>query len=76
MLQQGIEIYFEQAMDISKRLQKIAGFYKIHPNTIQIDVTDCKSVEESTDKVLEKYLHIKRILNSYLSTIRVIKSLR
>lgn len=35
------------------RLQKIAGFYKIYPNTIQIDVTDCKSVEESTDKILE-----------------------
>lgn len=34
------------------RLQKIAGFYKIHPNTIEIDVTECKSVEESTDKVL------------------------
>lgn len=35
------------------RLQKIAGFYKIYPNTIKIDVTDCKSVEESTKKVME-----------------------
>lgn len=35
------------------KLQKMAGFYKIFPNTIQIDVTDCKTVEESTDKVLE-----------------------
>ena len=35
------------------RLQKIAGFYKIYPNTIKIDVTECKSVEESTKKVLE-----------------------
>ena len=34
-------------------LQKLAGFYKIHPKTIQIDVTDCKSVGESTNKVLE-----------------------
>jgi len=34
-------------------LQKLAGFYKIYPNTIKIDVTDCKSVEESTNKVLE-----------------------
>lgn len=33
-------------------LQKIAGFYKIYPNTIKIDVTECKSVKESTDKVL------------------------
>ena len=38
---------------IRDRLQKIAGFYKIYPNTIKIDVTDCKSVEESTNKVLE-----------------------
>lgn len=35
------------------RLQKLAGFYKIYPNTITIDVTECKSVEESTKKVLE-----------------------
>lgn len=34
-------------------LQKMAGFYKIYLNTIQIDVTNCKSAEESTDKVLE-----------------------
>ena len=33
-------------------LQKLAGFYKIYSNTIQIDVTDCKSAKESTDKVL------------------------
>ena len=35
------------------KLQKMAGFYKIFPNTIQIDVTECKTVQESTDKVLE-----------------------
>lgn len=34
-------------------LQKLAGFYKIYPNTIKVDVTECKSVEESTNKVLE-----------------------
>ena len=34
-------------------LQKLAGFYKIYPNTIKIDVTECKSVKESTNKVLE-----------------------
>ena len=32
-------------------LQKMAGFYKIYKNTIKIDVTKCKSVEESTRKV-------------------------
>ena len=40
-------------IQIRDRLQKLAGFYKIYPNTIKIDVTECKSVEESTDKVLE-----------------------
>lgn len=44
------------------RLQKLAGFYKIYPNTIKIDVTDCKSVEESTKKVLEK-LNMGNVLN-------------
>lgn len=38
---------------IRDRLQKMAGFYKIFPNTIKIDVTDCKTIEESTDRVLE-----------------------
>ena len=38
-------------------LQKLSGFYKIYPNTIKIDVTECKSVEESTNKVLE-YIEI------------------
>lgn len=38
---------------IRDNLQKMAGFYKIYPNTIEIDVTNCKSVKESTDKVLE-----------------------
>ena len=39
---------------ISKRdeLQKKAGFYDFSEKTIEIDVTDCKSVEESTEKVL------------------------
>lgn len=35
-------------------LQEKAGFYKLHNKTIEIDVTDCKTVEESTSKVLEK----------------------
>ena len=41
--------------NIKKRdfLQKLAGFYKIHSNTIKIDVTECKTAEESTDKVLK-----------------------
>lgn len=37
-------------------LQEKAGYYKIYPNTIQVDVTECESIEESTKKVLG---HIK-----------------
>lgn len=34
-------------------LQEKAGFYQLHKKTITVDVTDCKTVEESTNKVLE-----------------------
>ena len=34
-------------------LQEKAGYYKLSKITKVIDVTDCKSVDESTDKVLE-----------------------
>ena len=42
--------------NIMKRdeLQKEVGYYDISDKTIVIDVTDCKSVEESTNKVLDK----------------------
>ena len=33
-------------------LQKQAGFYELSNRTISIDVTDCKTVEESTNKLL------------------------
>lgn len=36
------------------KLQEEAGFYKLSPKTIVLDVTDCKSVSESTKLVLEK----------------------
>ena len=36
------------------RLQENSGFYKIYPNTIKIDVTDCKTIKDSTNKVLLK----------------------
>lgn len=46
----------EVKQNIIKRdeLQEKAGFYEISANTIEIDVTDCKTVEESTNKVLER----------------------
>ena len=42
--------------NITKRdeLQKQAGFYEYSSITIEIDVTDCKSIEESTEIVLSK----------------------
>ncbi len=34
-------------------LQKKSGFYEYSPKTIEVDVTDCKTVQESADKVLQ-----------------------
>ena len=34
-------------------LQEKSGFYKIYPNTIKVDVTECKSAKESAEKVYE-----------------------
>lgn len=42
-------------------LQKKAGFYDLNEKTIEIDVTECKSVKESTDKLL-KYINREIIL--------------
>lgn len=36
------------------KLQEKAGFYEYSPITIELDVTNCKSVEESTDLLLSK----------------------
>lgn len=46
---------------IKKRdeLQEQAGFYALQEKTIQIDVTDCKNAEESTDKVCEYIEELK-----------------
>lgn len=50
--------YDEIKENILKRdeLQEKSGYYKIYDNTIKIDVTNCPSVEESTNEVLK---HIK-----------------
>ncbi len=39
------------------KLQEEAGYYKKYDNTIEVDVTECKSAEESTIKVL-KYIKL------------------
>lgn len=45
-------------------LQEKAGFYNTEDTTIKVDVTDCKNVEESTDKVCEYIEELKiSILN-------------
>ena len=50
--------YDEIKENIVKRdvLQENSGYYKIYENTVKIDVTSCKTVEESTNEVLK---HIK-----------------
>lgn len=42
------------------KLQEKAGFYNKSDKTIIVDVTECKTIEESTDKVMK---HIKLPLN-------------
>ena len=42
-------------------LQEKSGFYKMYPNTIKVDVTECKTVEQSTNKVCE-YIKEAQIL--------------
>lgn len=36
------------------QLQKKSGFYEYSPITIELDVTECKTIEEATQKVLQK----------------------
>ena len=54
-IQYGNKEKFEEIKaNIVKRdkLQEEAGFYKLSKNTKEIDVTECKTVQESTKKVL------------------------
>ena len=51
----------KQHIEKRDKLQEDSGFYKIYPNTIKIDVTDCKSASESTDKLCEYINEIKAI---------------
>lgn len=43
----------KQNIIMRDELQEKAGYYKVYENTIKIDVTDCKSAEESAKKVLK-----------------------
>ena len=55
-LQYNKQIPKEQIREIIEKrdeLQEKSGYYKIYPQTITIDVTNCENVEQSTKKVLE-----------------------
>ena len=57
MIQYGSSSKYEEIkQNIITRddLQEKAGYYKIYNNTIEIDVTDCKSAKESAKKILNK----------------------
>ncbi len=51
----------ELKLNIQKRdeLQEKAGYYKIYDKTILIDITDCKTVKDSANKVLQFIKFIK-----------------
>lgn len=64
-IQYKAEVDIEEITNhIAKRdeLQKQAGFYDLSDNTICIDVTECKTVEESTNKVLD-YIKLPNTVN-------------
>ena len=44
-------------------LQEKSGFYKMYSNTIKVDVTDCKTVEDSTNKVCD-YINEAKLLTN------------
>ena len=57
MIQYGNNAKYEEIkQNIIARddLQEKAGYYNIYNNTIEIDVTDCKSAKESAKKILSK----------------------
>ena len=60
-IQYNIDPLSEKGLEIKENvvkrntLQKEAGYYNLSEKTIVVDVTDTKSVDESTDKVLEVF---------------------
>ena len=48
----GVDILeLKKHIELRDKLQEEAGFYKKYSNTIEVDVTDCKNVKESTEKL-------------------------
>lgn len=52
----------EKHIKMRDELQEKAGFYEVKENTIKIDVTECKTAKESTEKLCEYIEEIKAIL--------------
>lgn len=52
----------EKHIKIRDELQEKAGFYETKENTIEIDVTECNSARESTEKLCEYIQEIKAIV--------------
>jgi len=64
-IQYGENVNLEELRNHIKtrdELQEKEGFYDVKENTIVVDVTECKNIQESTDKVCEYIKEIKSIV--------------
>ena len=52
----------KEHIKIRDDLQEKSGFYDMQENTIKVDVTECKSAEESTEKVCQYIEEIKTMV--------------
>lgn len=52
----------EEHIKARDELQEKAGFYNIGENTIKVDVTDCKSAKESTEKLCDYIEELKSVV--------------
>jgi hypothetical protein len=43
----------QETIEKRDQLQQDSGYYKIYENTQVIDVTECKTIDEATKKVLD-----------------------
>lgn len=51
----------EEHIKTRDELQEKAGFYNMGENTIKVDVTDCKSAKESTEKLCEYIEELREV---------------
>ncbi len=63
-IQYNKNISLEELKDIIEKrdeLQEASGYYRLYDNTKVIDVTNCKSIQESTEQLL-KHIKIKTLI--------------